>query len=310
MYREGGECRVGDKAEVLTRQRRVLVASIAAVLTITCSLLILFFVLWPRAVAECSPAAVEEGVGLVRCNGNGSKGFSIQEYAWDFGDGSTASGVAVDHTYADGPNVYSVRLTITDVFGGKDSDTTSVTVINQPPNADCGGPYTCQPGQEIQLTGSCSDPSPVDAASLNVRWTDSNGQVINYPTYRCPDTGGAVIVTLTCTDKDGASDEACCPVQIATPVPQVPPTAVIVVSEVPKSQKCYRFDGSQSTDPDGQIVSYDWDMGDGATRNGITVDYCYTHPGHYTVRLTVTDNDGLTGAAEEQVGPAAMWGKH
>jgi len=57
------------------------------------------------------------------------------------------------------------------------------------------------------------------------------------------------------------------------------------------------FDGSGSDDPDGTIVSYDWDFGDGTGWHndlGATPPYTYSDFGEYTVNLRVTDNDGLT----------------
>jgi len=53
------------------------------------------------------------------------------------------------------------------------------------------------------------------------------------------------------------------------------------------------FDGSESTDPDGSIVSYDWNFGDGASDNRVAVNHAYLATGNYTVTLTVTDNGGL-----------------
>jgi PKD repeat protein len=59
----------------------------------------------------------------------------------------------------------------------------------------------------------------------------------------------------------------------------------------------WHFDGSQSHDADGTIVSYEWDFGDGTTGSGSVIEHTYADDGAYTVRLTVTDNDGLTGTA-------------
>ena len=53
------------------------------------------------------------------------------------------------------------------------------------------------------------------------------------------------------------------------------------------------FDGSKSGDPDGSIVSYRWNFGDGTTASGKTVPHFYKRPGTRTVTLTVTDNDQL-----------------
>lgn len=53
------------------------------------------------------------------------------------------------------------------------------------------------------------------------------------------------------------------------------------------------FDASGSTDRDGRIMSYDWDFGDGHTASGVQAGHEFMGPGMYTVRLTVTDDDGV-----------------
>ncbi|MCA9543006.1 MAG: PKD domain-containing protein, partial [Myxococcales bacterium] len=59
------------------------------------------------------------------------------------------------------------------------------------------------------------------------------------------------------------------------------------------------FDGSGSfhLDPIGEIVSYSWTFGDGATANGQIVSHAYAAEGIYQARLTVTDANGLTDSA-------------
>ncbi len=52
------------------------------------------------------------------------------------------------------------------------------------------------------------------------------------------------------------------------------------------------FDGSPSTDPDGTIVSYAWNFGDGSNGTGLTTTHNYAAAGTYPVTLTVTDDDG------------------
>jgi len=52
------------------------------------------------------------------------------------------------------------------------------------------------------------------------------------------------------------------------------------------------FNASESYDPDGYIVSYAWDFGDGNTGIGETITHTYTEPGVYTVTLTVEDAAG------------------
>ena len=54
------------------------------------------------------------------------------------------------------------------------------------------------------------------------------------------------------------------------------------------------FDGSNSIDSDGTIISYNWDFGDGNTSAEQTTEHTYMISGNYTVILTVTDNDDET----------------
>jgi len=56
---------------------------------------------------------------------------------------------------------------------------------------------------------------------------------------------------------------------------------------------------AEANDPDGQIVSYIWNFGDGVieefqTNAGSSVTHSYSQVGNYTVTLTVGDNDGAT----------------
>src|SRR5713101_2379850 len=61
------------------------------------------------------------------------------------------------------------------------------------------------------------------------------------------------------------------------------------------------FDGTISSDPDGTIVSYSWNFGDGTTGSGPIVSHTYAAAGTYTVELTVTDNTGATGIQSKSV---------
>ena len=82
----------------------------------------------------------------------------------------------------------------------------------------------------------------------------------------------------------------------------VPPTASFTFSpSSPTIGQAITFNASQSYDPDGQIVSYQWDFGDGHVDYGKTVRHVYSQQGTYTVTLTVTDNDGLTNTTSKQI---------
>jgi PKD repeat protein len=61
------------------------------------------------------------------------------------------------------------------------------------------------------------------------------------------------------------------------------------------------FDGSSSSDFDGNIVSYTWDFGDGTSDNSETATHTYETGGDFTATLIVTDNDGKTGTASQNI---------
>jgi PKD repeat protein len=65
------------------------------------------------------------------------------------------------------------------------------------------------------------------------------------------------------------------------------------------------LDASASKDPDGSITDYAWDFGDGATGSGASATHSYAQAGTYTVKLTVTDNGGLSQSTTQDVTVAA-----
>jgi len=65
-----------------------------------------------------------------------------------------------------------------------------------------------------------------------------------------------------------------------------------VSSSSPRVGESVRFSAESSYDPDGRIVGFDWDFGDGHGSNLETCYHAYSAEGSYFVFLTVTDNDG------------------
>lgn len=69
----------------------------------------------------------------------------------------------------------------------------------------------------------------------------------------------------------------------------------------------FHFDARASYDPDGWIVDYFWNFGDGSGfGSGVSPSYTYTSYGCYDVELTVTDNQGNT-ASTTYRGIPAYW---
>ena len=83
----------------------------------------------PTALFSMSPTNPTVGTAVF-FNGSSSTapaGSTIATYAWDFGDGSTGTGVTPSHTY--GANfAYTVRLTVTDSTGRTATSTQTITV--------------------------------------------------------------------------------------------------------------------------------------------------------------------------------------
>ena len=65
------------------------------------------------------------------------------------------------------------------------------------------------------------------------------------------------------------------------------------------------LDGSTSSDADGDVVAWSWDLGDGTTASGPRVSHAYDDPGTYSVTLTVTDDQGATASTDETITVAA-----
>jgi PKD repeat protein len=136
-------------------------------------------------------------------NGSGSRDYdgTITSYAWNFGDGTAASGPTVTHTYAAGGQ-YTVTLTVTDNAGATNAQNQTV-VANSPPVASftfsCSR-FTCS----FDASGSYDR----DGNITTWTWNFGDGTTLtgSYEwvghTYPAP---GTYTVTLTVTDNGGAT---------------------------------------------------------------------------------------------------------
>jgi len=220
---------------------------------------------------------------------------TIASYSWDFGDGDTATGVSVSHSYAIS-GTYIVTLTVTDDDGATDFVAATKTVRNRGPVASfTESAHTVDTGESIAFDASgSSDP---DGTIVGYSWDFGDGTGGSGISVRhAYSQDGVYTVTLTVTDNNGATDtaEATKTVLNRSPVASFTESAhTVYIGE------SIAFDASGSYDPDGTIVSYSWDFGDGNTTTGVEVDHAYEDNGVYTVTLTVVDDDGATGSATE-----------
>jgi len=124
-------------------------------------------------------------------------------YAWDFGDGATASstaGTAV-HCYALA-GTYTVTVTVSDGQGGTDTAALEVR-INVAPVAEAGGDYVGTVGRPVTLDGGGSyDPDKLGGKStLSYTWDFGDGTVGYGKTASHSYTAvGTYTVTLTVND--------------------------------------------------------------------------------------------------------------
>jgi PKD repeat protein len=226
-------------------------------------------------------------------------GGDIVEYFWSFGDGTTASGVTVDHSYAD-DGTYIVTLTITDDEGSTASATATKIIGNRLPVAlFAQSVLTVKTGRPT--TFNASDSYDLDGTIVSYEWGFGDGIVVTETdpiTSHVYDDDGVYTVTLTVTDDDGATNSTSITKTILNRLPTASFTQNATTINVGEA---IRFDASHSFDPDGDIVEYFWDFGDGTNDTGMTVDHVYTEGGNYTVTLTVTDDDGSTATESSEI---------
>ena len=221
---------------------------------------------------------------------------TVTTYSWDFGDGATDTGVTASHTYATA-GTYTVSLTVADDDGAAATTTQSVIVPDVPVNGDPVASFTATPSPlAVAVDGSTSTD---DGTVVSYAWDFGDGAtdtgVTASHTYAA---AGTYTVSLTVTDDLGATNTATQSVVVPDlPVNQTP-TASFTATPSPLA---VAVNGSASTDPDGTVVSYAWDFGDGATDTGVTASHTYAAAGTYTVGLTVTDDQGGTDTATQSV---------
>ena len=224
-------------------------------------------------------------------------------YGWTFGDSTTGSGVSGFHTYSTA-GTYTIQLVVTDSRGNATSVSRSVLVTepeNALPNASFNAvPTTGAAPLSVVFNATASNDS--DGSIASFLWDFGDGDTattaIANHTYT---SQGAYIVTLTVTDNEGATDTATTAILVTALGNQVPVASFTADPTAGFPTLNVDFDASASTDPDGSIVAYLWDFGDGGTGNGQTVSHAYTSSGTYIAVLTVIDDNGTPASAVETI---------
>ncbi|MGB3209626.1 MAG: PKD domain-containing protein [Desulforhopalus sp.] len=230
----------------------------------------------------------------------------ISAYTWDFGDGSTGTGAVANHTYSI-PGTYNAKLIVKDTSGT--SHQASTTITAQPGAASPEAPTaiisssSAAGNAPLKVTFDGASSTTVNPPIVSYNWTFGDGSQTTGKTSSHTFTEvGTYYTELTVTDSKGLTDKVTTPiVVVGTTGTNKKPTAVISANVPQGDSLTVSFDGSKSSDPDGSIVQYNWNFGDGSTATGAVAQHTYTKADAYTVSLLVTDNQGGTAAATRTI---------
>ncbi|MFW6071679.1 MAG: PKD domain-containing protein [Candidatus Bipolaricaulota bacterium] len=230
----------------------------------------------------------------------------IDEFEWEFGDGNTGNGRVADHTYED-TGEYTITLTVTDNDGSTETTTETVTVEESKPEASLSGdpeegeaPLTVS----FDLTGSEDPDGVIEEYRLDFGDDDStSGDDLLDQIEHTYEEPGEYTVTLEVVDDDELTDTATTTLEVTeAPEENEPPVAEISASpETGTAPLTVEFSADESSDPDGEIESYEWEFGDGSARRGREVTNEFKQGGDYTVTLTVIDDRDGSDTAETTI---------
>ena len=234
---------------------------------------------------------------------------SIVKYEWEAdGDNLYDDATGVNPTILfNTVGTFYVDLRVTDDDGATDTLDQLIEIIVIPPNeppvakAKATTPTTIEKGKSVSFDGSES--YDTDGTIVKYEWEADGDNLYDEATGLSPtiqfDTVGTFYVDLRVTDDDGATDTLDQPIEVTVIPPNEPPVAKAkaTTSTSIEEGKSVSFDGSTSSDPDGTIVKYEWEMGDDSLYDDATGKTCsiqFNTAGDYYVDLRVTDDDGAT----------------
>lgn len=137
---------------------------------------------------------------------------------------------------------------------------------------------------ELTCDFDASSASAPGSSVTSYEWSFGDGSATGMTPSHTFSTDGPHTVTLTVTNAAGESDSVSHEVIVTqsnrAPVAEFSVTCAALVCD---------FDAGQSSDPDGDGLTYIWEFGDGEAGTGATPSHAYDTAGQWTVTLTVGD---------------------
>lgn len=228
---------------------------------------------------------------------------SGQTYAWDFGDGNTATGQFVNHTYTT-VGCYTPTLVVTSSTGTCTYTQVANNCINvaEPPTADfsLGSPTGCDIPHTTSITNNSTN-----ASTYTWSFGDGNtwGGALGSYTYNTYEpmfgTNGLFTMRLTVHNSAGCSDTHTELVQISDLEAEFDYSIMDACAPTSLVNMSGTYLGETSTFVSG--IQWDWDFGDGNTGTGASTSHSYADSGTYVINLTLTDALGCTLNLEDSV---------
>ena len=244
----------------------------------------------PTAAIGTLPAVIEVGDVVVVSSLSTN---SPDSETWSFGDGATATGTRVTHTW-ETPGNYLLSLTAVNSAGTDTATKTVVVVSELPPPVAVIGDF-----DEAPWVGAATvfiDAS-IDATSWLWDFGDGATSTARNPLHTFT-SAGEKVVTLTVNNRNGSNSTS------VVVEPRLEPTASFFVS----SSAIRAGDSVTFTDDSVNAVSWAWDFGDGTTSTVQNPVHTYTTTGTFDVVLRVqnsTGDEGTFGPVSIDVDPAA-----
>jgi len=263
-------------------------------------------------VANAGPDQIVEVGSVVQLDGSGSHDADgdVLSCQW-----TTPSGITLSSTTDMRPlfaavtaGEYTLTLIVNDGIADSAPDQVKITVeegvpepsgaLNIPPGADAGPDQTVEVGTTVTLDGSGS--SDADGDVLSYRWTAPSGIALSSTTAIKPRFTATKVgrYTFTLVVNDGTIDSVSDQVKITVEKSNTRPIANAGPDQIVEVGSMVQLDGSGSSDPDGDVLTYQWTAPWGDTTEKKPL-FSATKAGTYILTLLV--NDGTIDSAPDQV---------